>query len=532
MQIEDVREEKIMLKSLSGNSVAFGAINYENKTAPGEVKTKTALFGVTDIHGNFSAMSRLVTASKEFTQKYNSTQTDTFKISSGDIGLSVSEDRQRYCLDFLKKIGTDIATLGNHEFDLGSAKLAKIIKESPIKFVSSNFDVPVDNPLHALMSRCNFSDNKDSTKKIFNSYIETKPNGEKYGFIGSLPTDLDKVVGGFDKLGINFFDVDKTKKAIAEEIKNLKKQGINKIIFASHLRDEQDEEIAKDKETAGIDVILAGHSHKKIEKVVMSAANEPVVIMEAGENGANYSEVEVDFDKNGVIQKAVGEVKETKIHKEDADFEKETSEKYGSKEPIGQIIDNIGSTATVDEKNAAMAGSITDALRKKTDAQIAFINISFSRKIPDGAVSARDIITEVFPFEEYPVKVTLTEKEIIDTLKTSAEQPKFNMMLQSSGLRYTIDLNSNQKIKDVKIVDTQGKLVESLNAENPSDKKTFTAVYGSVFLYLGGLGYTSLKDRPIIEKYPKTYSDCYIDYVKSQKEPIILKHHESFSIIK
>ena len=532
MQIEDVREEKIMLKSLSGNSVAFGAINYENKTAPGEVKTKTSLFCVTDIHGNFSAMSRLVTASKEFTQKYNSTQTDTFKISSGDIGLSSSEDRQRHSLDFLKKIGIDIATLGNHEFDVGSAKLAKIIKESPIKFVSSNFDVQVDNPLHALMSKCNFPDNKDSTKKIFKSYIETKLNGEKYGFIGSLPTDMDKVVTGFEKLKINVFDFDKTKKALAEEIKNLKKQGINKIIFASHLRDQQDEEIAKDKETAGIDVIIAGHSHKKIEKVVMSAANEPVVIMEAGENGANYSEMEVDFDKNGVIQKAVGEVKETKSHKEDADFEKETSKKYGSKEPIGQIIDGIGSTGTVDEKNAAMAGIVTDIFKQETGAQLAFTNISASRKIPDGSVSAREVITEIFPFEEALIKVKLTEKELIETLKISAEQPKFNMMLQSSGLRYTIDLNSPQKIKDVKIVDIQGKPVESLNVENPSDKKTFTAVYVKGFLYSGGLGYTSLKDKPIIQEYSKTFNDYFIDYVKSQKEPIILKHHESFSIIK
>ena len=106
------------------------------------------------------------------------------------------------------------------------------------------------------------------------------------------------------------------------------------------------------------------------------------------------------------------------------------------------------------------------------------------------------------------------------------------MMLQSSGLRYTIDLNSPQKIKDVKIVDIQGKPVESLNVENPSDKKTFTAVYVKGFLYSGGLGYTSLKDKPIIQEYSKTFNDYFIDYVKSQKEPIILKHHESFSIIK
>ena len=347
-----------MLKSLSNNTISFRGINYENKNAANEIKARTALFGITDIHGNFSAMSRLVTASDKFTQRYNSTSTDTFKVSSGDIGISISEDKQKYSLDFLRRIGIDIAALGNHEFDLGSKKLAKLIAESPIKFVSANFDADDENPLKALMAKYIKPGETDPTRKIFNSYIITKPDGNRYGFIGAVPTNMDKVVAGFTKLGINVFDADKTKKAIAEEIRNLKTQGVNKIIFVSHLGDELDEKIAEDEGTTGIDVILSGHSHRKIEKVVMSHANEPVVIMQSGENGANYSELEVDFDDNGVIQKAVGEVKNTEAHEENTEFEQETSKKYGSKEPLGQIIDDIENTKAANAMAEIMMGII------------------------------------------------------------------------------------------------------------------------------------------------------------------------------
>lgn len=337
----------------------LSGIQFQNKNAPREVKTKTALFGITDVHGNFSAMSKLITAGSAFTRKYDSMDIDTFKLSSGDIGISISEDKQKYSFDFLKQIGIDVAALGNHEFDLGSKKLAKLIANSTLVFVAANFDAMDsdtmnENPLKVLMAKYTKFDENKSAKKIFNSYIITKPDGNRYGFIGSVPTNMDKIVAGFSKLGINVFDEDKTKKAIAEEIRNLKEQGVNKIIFISHLGDEIDESIAKSEDTAGIDVILSGHSHKKIEKVVMSYTDEPVVIMQAGENGVNYSQLEVDFDADGVIQRAVGGVKNTDVHKEDEDFELETSKKYGSKESIGQVIDDVTNTKTANQMTEIM----------------------------------------------------------------------------------------------------------------------------------------------------------------------------------
>ena len=97
------------------------------------------------------------------------------------------------------------------------------------------------------------------------------------------------------------------------EIDKLRAQGINKIILLSHIGIDQDK---KDYSYAGWGRYCSGgHSHnltselKNGENVLKSKSGEPVILVQAGENGKYAGILNVDFDENGIITAASMDIK-------------------------------------------------------------------------------------------------------------------------------------------------------------------------------------------------------------------------------
>ncbi|OMH85943.1 Apyrase [Zancudomyces culisetae] len=141
--------------------------------------------------------------------------------------------------NIIKNFGYDAMTLGNHEFDEGPLRLAEYLEKHKIPVVSSN--VVVDKERLGKLD-----------KLLKKNYVIPRL---KLGFIGL--TTLDTAWSSSGGKYVNFTNyVD----AVNREIKNLKGQGINRIILISHIGYAQDKQLAE-KIDKGVSLIIGGHSH-------------------------------------------------------------------------------------------------------------------------------------------------------------------------------------------------------------------------------------------------------------------------------
>jgi 5'-nucleotidase len=146
----------------------------------------------------------------------------------------------------------DAATLGNHEFDNGSAALAARLKTAEFPVVCANYQ---------------FANKK--LAKIIKPYVIIERGGHKIGIFG-LGVNLDGYTAPQNAREVTYLDpVETARKMVAE----LKSQNCDLIVCLSHLGvdttiKDNDFEIAR--QVPEIDVIVGGHSHEEL--------NPPVVV--------------------------------------------------------------------------------------------------------------------------------------------------------------------------------------------------------------------------------------------------------------
>ena len=100
-------------------------------------------------------------------------------------------------------------------------------------------------------------------------------DGEQVGPIGLTTEDTANIASPGDVTFENA--VQKAKDTVA-----ILKEGINKIVVLSHLGYDVDVNLAK--EVEGIDIIVGGHSHTKLDEAVVDRSDsEPKLIVQTGE---------------------------------------------------------------------------------------------------------------------------------------------------------------------------------------------------------------------------------------------------------
>lgn len=149
-------------------------------------------------------------------------------------------------IELMNRMGYDIATLGNHEFDNGFEELTKRLKQANFQIVCANYKFKY-KPLAALIK----------------PYIIIERNGAKMGIFGLSP-DLQGLASSAITEGILFQDPIKT----AQEIVSiLKTEQCDLIICVSHLgfKTEYPTQQVSDyllaEEVGDIDFIIGGHTH-------------------------------------------------------------------------------------------------------------------------------------------------------------------------------------------------------------------------------------------------------------------------------
>ena len=180
--------------------------------------TKTSIFYINDYHGKSLNMERTVTAANAFdSRNKNKSDTDTLKLSSGDIMIGEDYKTNELAILFQNYIGIKDSAIGNHEYDMQD-KIKSVLPLTKYNLLASN--------VHIAPNSAWFNTVKPATVEVC--------NGNKYGIIGTSPIDLYKR----SKVGVlqKEVQVDKVKETIQDiqkEADKLQKQGINKIILLS-----------------------------------------------------------------------------------------------------------------------------------------------------------------------------------------------------------------------------------------------------------------------------------------------------------
>jgi 5'-nucleotidase len=142
----------------------------------------------------------------------------------------------------LDLLGYDAATIGNHEFDFGPARLAQYIGGTArTQFVSANTDMTDEPDLQALRA----------SGKIADSTVVEK-GGERVGIIGITPPETPSIASpGRVRFNAQVADV------VNAEAKRLEASGVNKIVLSSHLQG-----LASDRALVplleNVDIVIAG----------------------------------------------------------------------------------------------------------------------------------------------------------------------------------------------------------------------------------------------------------------------------------
>lgn len=347
-------------------------------------------------------------------------------------------------LAFMNYAGYQAMAVGNHEFDRGSAVLARFAKLARFPLLAANLDVSSDTELAGLI--------KPST------VLEV--GGERIGIVGAITPELLRI--STPGPGVKLLDlVTSVQRAIDE----LTEAGVDKVILLSHLGYEADKELAP--QLRGVDVIVGGHSHTLLgtvaglpqpfgpyPTVAKDRDGNTVLIVQAWDWGRVLGRIEVSFDGAGRVTSwadaapvpivpAVPE--DPTVASMVAAFALPLAAARDT--VVGHTVTGVARTrVTPRHADNPMADVITDAMlaaTQKAGSVAAFVNSGGVRAALDpGPITYGQAVT-VQPFNNTLVQLDLTGAELKAMLEeTLGGLPKSaaGLLYPSGGTSYVIDI--------------------------------------------------------------------------------------------
>jgi len=270
-------------------------------------------------------------------------------------------------LRLMKEMGYDVLTLGNHEFDLKPRGLARILSAATAKggmppIVFSN----------ALFSK--ESDRDDTLEAIFSQgivkpYVVLQKDEMKIGIFGILGKDAAEKSPFASPL--KFGDPVDTSREMVRVLRE--KEKVDMVICLSHSGLGEGKSEAEDKILAqkvqGIDLIVGGHSHTRLEKPLVINST---LILQASAYGKCVGILDLFWEKGKVIQKSYRLVDIDSSIAGDADLQKKIDSFTATVDQdvlksvnlsSGKIIAHTAFDLTIAEEESNLGNLIADSLR-------------------------------------------------------------------------------------------------------------------------------------------------------------------------
>jgi len=414
-------------KTLLFALVAIVLFSCSNRDGDHDNTARIAILHTNDMHASLKEMPRLAAYKKEMENKYD----HVILISAGDIFsgnpvVDFYKEKGYPMIDMMNRVGYEISTIGNHEFDYGQDIMRQRMKEANFKFICANMDagdamIPQPAPYTVI--------EKENIKLFFLGLLELGNEG--------LPsTHPDKVKG------IRFSDPLKA----AGEYAHL--EGFyNAFIGLTHLGYETDKRLAKTYHQ--FDAIIGGHSHTLMEEP--EVINE-VLLTQAGDDLEFVGKLVLTFTKGELTDRSASVINLKEHDSSDRELE-ELVRGYQNNEALSRVIGTAAGPITGKEELGALF----------TDAQCAMHGLDFSfqnrggiriHKIPKGPIKVKTVYA-LDPFGNELIRYNMSSAEIRSLIRYSFNRHD-NIDLIMGGGSYTVRINKEDKLQDIIIRDQSG----------------------------------------------------------------------------
>lgn len=405
-------------------------------------------------------------------------------------------------IELMNEMKFDAMVLGNHEFDFGQEVLKERIIEAIFPCLGANIE--------------GFGSVKP--------YVLKELKGLKVAIIGIVTDETPILTHPKNVAGLKFLSPAETAKKYVKELRGI----ADVIIVLSHIGYHADMVLAE--KVQGIDVIVGGDSHTKVERPVLIGKT---VIVQAWEHAKALGVLDIKLQngKMTVVNSKLIDIKPAQLKKDDAVAS--IIDKYNKKIPA-LLYDVIGETETdLDGANTRKAETnfgnlVADIVRQRSGAQAAIINGGAIRaSIQKGGIKVDDIYTAL-PFDNYILAFKLTGKQIQEVLEhaISSLEEGSGRFPQVSGLAFGYSRSKDKvsKIKDILI------------AGMPLEPGKLYTIGTNDFLAAGGDGYKvfseilreskdysamggTIKGETIVYSDPGNWlRDVVIEHIRSQKK--------------
>jgi 5'-nucleotidase len=283
----------------------------------------------------------------------------TIRVHAGDmVGASPlisSHFRHEPTIEATNRIGIDVGTLGNHEFDAGGEEALRLVRRARYPYVSANTVTAEDGEL------------------ILPPYQIVERAGVRVGFIGVTTTDapyflLPEVARRYRWLDLS--------DSVNRWVPELRSRGVEAIVVLAHAGafqqgDDAAGEIvdeAKEMDDA-VDVIVAGHTHSRLDLEVGGK-----LIVNALAYGAAFDRVRITVDRlTGDAVQSSGDVLRTSHAGSAPDPDlAQLVEEYARR--VAPLADRVVGRAGRYLDHEAVDALAVDAQRAFAAADIAFLN--------------------------------------------------------------------------------------------------------------------------------------------------------------
>ncbi len=246
-----------------------------------------------DIHGDF--LEEVREGGKEligglallsgYINQVRKEEKNVLYLVSGDMvqgSIIDSEYKGISTIEVMNYLAPDVATLGNHEFDYGLPHLLFLEKMANFPIVNANLYI------------------KKYNKRLMNPYLILNKDGFDILFTGII---TEKVMDSIkmDELVGTFISLEEAKDEVGKICNAYKNDDIDLTILLTHIGFESDVELAKMlKPEWGVDMIIGGHSHTKLEKPKL--VNNILITQAAvGSDQVGRFDIVVDDDTNSIV---------------------------------------------------------------------------------------------------------------------------------------------------------------------------------------------------------------------------------------
>ncbi|WP_335870587.1 cell wall-binding repeat-containing protein [Bacillus sp. 2205SS5-2] len=477
-----------------------------------------------DAHGHLDNVARRITAIKDVREnRENSILLDAGDVFSGT--LYYNKYKGLASVQFMNMVGYDAMVPGNHEFDDGPSVFADFIKKTEFPIISSNIDYSANTDLNPL-----FQDSVGKPGEDGMIYPATimDVDGEKVGLFGLTTEETVFLSSPGDTIKFE----DYLKKA-EETVKMLEAEGVNKIIALTHLGYNYD--VTLGESVDGIDVIVGGHSHTKLDDpYVINEDAEPTIVVQAEEYSKILGDLQVSFDTNGVLTSwdenliDINEKDENENYVIDADPEAQTLLDELAK-PLEEMkttlvghsevaLDGERGSVRTSETNLGnmIADSMLEKASKNGNATLTIQNGGGIRaSIDQGDITLGEVLTTM-PFGNTLVTLDLTGAEVVEALEhgVSDVENGAGRFPHVAGMKFSYDasLEIGSRVLSVQVMTENG--YEDIDVD-----KTYTVATNN-YIAGGGDGYEvfgKAKEAGKMEELFFVDYQVFLEYLETHK---------------